>query len=213
MATGEGLAHSNLFVKSQLLSQPDFDEAALLKIFSPYGHIDSCRLVIKPKHSIAFVRFSGIPEAEAALSLNGTQVNGFTLEVKLADADAGPPAAGVLPCAMPSHTREAPLGAAQHAIVAACSANVPLLRRLPTPCLPALEQRAIARRLWANCIRQPVRARPGHRVDGGGPVAALQHIWQREGAPRSRFRKQISAVDLSCFLLQVTSLVCCRCGV
>lgn len=100
MATGEGLAHSNLFVKSQLLSQPDFDEAALLKIFSPYGHIDSCRLVIKPKHSIAFVRFSGIPEAEAALSLNGTQVNGFTLEVKLADADAGPPAAGVFPCAL-----------------------------------------------------------------------------------------------------------------
>ncbi|KAK9836159.1 hypothetical protein WJX81_005649 [Elliptochloris bilobata] len=94
MAAGEGLAHSNLFVKSQLLSQPDFDEAALTTIFSPYGHIDSCRLVIKPKHSIAFVRFSSINEAEAALSLNNTQVNGFSLEVKLADADAGPPAVG-----------------------------------------------------------------------------------------------------------------------
>ena len=105
MATGESLAHSNLFVKSQLLSQPDFDEAALLKIFSPYGHIDSCRLVIKPKHSIAFVRFSSIPEAEAALSLNGTQVSGFALEVKLADADAGPPAAGATPPAVPLCSR------------------------------------------------------------------------------------------------------------
>ena len=94
MAAAEGLAHSNLFVKSQLLSTADFDEAALTKIFSPFGHIDSCRLVIKPKHSIAFVRFSTIGEAEAALSLNNTQVNGYTLEVKLADADAGPPTAG-----------------------------------------------------------------------------------------------------------------------
>ena len=103
MAAAEGLAHSNLFVKSALLSTPDFDEAALTKIFAPYGHIDSCRLVIKPKHSIAFVRFSTIDEAEAALSLNNTQVSGYTLEVKLADADAGPPAAGNLQHTTPWH--------------------------------------------------------------------------------------------------------------
>lgn len=48
MAAAEGLAHSNLFVKSQLLSTADFDEAALTKIFSPFGHIDSCRLVTSP---------------------------------------------------------------------------------------------------------------------------------------------------------------------
>ena len=136
MATGEGLAHSNLFVKSQLLSQQDFDEAALLKIFSPYGHIDSCRLVIKPKHSIAFVRFSSISEAEAALSLNGTQVNGFTLEVKLADADAGPPAAGATPYALPLSRRKVVPCAAQQCL-AGCGASPPFMSPA-TPCLPAV---------------------------------------------------------------------------
>ena len=148
MATGEGLAHSNLFVKSQLLSQPDFDEAALLKIFSPYGHIDSCRLVIKPKHSIAFVRFSGIPEAEAALSLNGTQVNGFTLEVKLADADAGPPAAGALPSALTFSYQGKQYPAQRSTLhLAARGAHLPNKHRLQPPASRHLTRRACAQAL------------------------------------------------------------------
>ena len=138
MATGEGLAHSNLFVKSQLLSQPDFDEAALLKIFSPYGHIDSCRLVIKPKHSIAFVRFSSITEAEAALSLNGTQVNGFTLEVKLADADAGPPAAGASPRAARLSSRSS--SAAQHTVPGLLLCQFAMSLSPAIPCLPVVRR-------------------------------------------------------------------------
>ncbi len=157
MAAAEGLAHSNLFVKSQLLSTADFDEAALTKIFSPFGHIDSCRLVIKPKHSIAFVRFSTIGEAEAALSLNNTQVNGYTLEVKLADADAGPPSAGAPAPGAPHLPPASLLAARLDAAVSALCAGRPmspgssrLLTRL-TRCGPRSPAQALARLRRTTC--------------------------------------------------------------
>ncbi|KAF6248586.1 hypothetical protein COO60DRAFT_1586506 [Scenedesmus sp. NREL 46B-D3] len=84
--------HSNLYV-ANLPTSID-TEPALRTLFSAYGQIESCRLVRNSrgdgKGSFAFVKFSSINEALAAISaLNNAQVGSSVLEVKVADADAG----------------------------------------------------------------------------------------------------------------------------
>lgn len=84
--------HSNLYV-ANLPASID-TEPALRNLFSAYGQIESCRLVRNSrgdgKGSFAFVKFSGINEALAAIAaLNNAQVGSSVLEVKVADADAG----------------------------------------------------------------------------------------------------------------------------
>jgi RNA recognition motif-containing protein len=86
--------HSNLYV-ANLPASID-TEPALRNLFSAYGQIESCRLVRNSrgdgKGSFAFVKFSGINEALAAIAaLNNAQVGSSVLEVKVADADAGEP--------------------------------------------------------------------------------------------------------------------------
>lgn len=89
--------HSNLYV-ANLPSSID-TEAALRNLFSPYGQIESSRLVRNSrgdgKGSFAFVKFGSISEALAAIAaLNNAQVGSSVLEVKVADADAGEPPLG-----------------------------------------------------------------------------------------------------------------------
>eukprot|EP00882_Tetradesmus_deserticola_P002382 GHRQ01002541.1.p2 GENE.GHRQ01002541.1~~GHRQ01002541.1.p2 ORF type:complete len:342 (+),score=117.56 GHRQ01002541.1:178-1203(+) len=84
--------HSNLYV-ANLPTSVD-TEPALRNLFSTYGKIESCRLVRNSrgdgKGSFAFVKFSSINEASAAIAaLNNAQVGTSVLEVKVADADAG----------------------------------------------------------------------------------------------------------------------------
>ncbi|WIA32650.1 hypothetical protein OEZ86_003451 [Tetradesmus obliquus] len=84
--------HSNLYV-ANLPTSVD-NEPALRNLFSAYGQIESCRLVRNSrgdgKGSFAFVKFSSIDEALAAIAaLNNAQVGSSVLEVKVADADAG----------------------------------------------------------------------------------------------------------------------------
>ncbi|KAF8071377.1 PGLP2 [Scenedesmus sp. PABB004] len=85
--------HSNLYVAN--LPPSVSTEEDLRELFGPYGAIDTLRLVRNSRapdggKSFAFVKFASIPEALAAIEgLNGTQHGACTLEVKVADADAG----------------------------------------------------------------------------------------------------------------------------
>lgn len=88
--------HPNIFVRGLPLA---WSESEITAVFQQYGQLTSLRLV---RHSITkqslgygFVRFQESSEAQAAInSLDGTTVLGHTLQVKFADADAGPPSAG-----------------------------------------------------------------------------------------------------------------------
>eukprot|EP00882_Tetradesmus_deserticola_P031821 GHRQ01035994.1.p1 GENE.GHRQ01035994.1~~GHRQ01035994.1.p1 ORF type:complete len:115 (-),score=24.13 GHRQ01035994.1:268-612(-) len=96
--------HSNLYV-ANLPTSVD-TEPALRNLFSTYGKIESCRLVRNSrgdgKGSFAFVKFSSINEASAAIAaLNNAQVGTSVLEVKVADADAGGPRLSVLTSQQP----------------------------------------------------------------------------------------------------------------
>lgn len=93
--------HSNLYV-ANLPTSVD-NEPALRNLFSAYGQIESCRLVRNSrgdgKGSFAFVKFSSIDEALAAIAaLNNAQVGSSVLEVKVADADAGRPRLSGIAC-------------------------------------------------------------------------------------------------------------------
>lgn len=78
--------HSNLYVSGLGSLQT---EAEIIDLFSPYGHVETCRLVrnARDTKSFAFVKFASIPESLAAIAgLNKKTVAGAVLEVKTADA-------------------------------------------------------------------------------------------------------------------------------
>lgn len=81
--------HSNLYVSG--LGPSLLSEQALMELFSPYGKVDTCRLVRNSRDtkSFAFVKFDTIPESlDAIAALNKKTVGGGVLEVKTADAGA-----------------------------------------------------------------------------------------------------------------------------
>ncbi|KAI3430894.1 hypothetical protein D9Q98_009303 [Chlorella vulgaris] len=85
--------HPNVFVRGLPLQ---WGENEMSAVFGQFGVLTSLRLVRHSvtKHSLGygFVRYGGVGEAQAAIStLDGTSVLGHTLQVKFADADAGPP--------------------------------------------------------------------------------------------------------------------------
>jgi RNA recognition motif-containing protein len=96
--------HPNLFVRGIPLG---WTEEQLVDLFSMYGELTSLRLV---KHSVrksslgyGFVRYRNAADATKAINaLHGKTMDGHTLQVKQADADAGPPStssvSGLTPC-------------------------------------------------------------------------------------------------------------------
>lgn len=85
--------HPNVFVRGLPLQ---WGENEITAVFGQFGTPTSLRLVRHSvtKHSLGygFVRYASIGEAQAAIAaLDGTSVLGHTLQVKFADADAGPP--------------------------------------------------------------------------------------------------------------------------
>lgn len=85
--------HPNVFVRGLPLQ---WGENEITAVFGQFGVLTSLRLVRHSvtKHSLGygFVRYGSVAEAQAAIgSLDGTSVLGHTLQVKFADADAGPP--------------------------------------------------------------------------------------------------------------------------
>eukprot|EP00887_Chlorella_sp_A99_P007204 scaffold2.g7204.t1 len=96
-SSGTIAAHPNLFVRGLPLA---WSEAEIAAVFGQHGSLTSIRLVRHSvtKHSLGygFVRFSSVAEAQSAIaSLDGNAVLGHTLQVKFADADAGPPSTAV----------------------------------------------------------------------------------------------------------------------
>lgn len=90
-------AHPNLFVRGLPL---DWSEPEVTAVFQQFGQLTSIRLVRHgvTRHSLGygFVRYVTVGEAEACIQgLDGTiAALGHTLQVKFADADAGPPSVG-----------------------------------------------------------------------------------------------------------------------
>ncbi|PSC71712.1 voltage-gated ion channel superfamily isoform A [Micractinium conductrix] len=86
-------SHPNIFVRGLPLQ---WGENEITAVFGQFGQLTSLRLVRHSvtKHSLGygFVRYGSVTEAQAAIgTLDGTSVLGHTLQVKFADADAGPP--------------------------------------------------------------------------------------------------------------------------
>ena len=99
------LTHSNLYIRNL---GPEVDEAFLHQLFSPYGAIDSCRIVKNARthtsKGYGFVKYSSVESAQEAIKhLNATQCGGSILEVKFADADAGRQGSGRLLSALRMH--------------------------------------------------------------------------------------------------------------
>lgn len=102
-SSGEHPGHPNIFVRGLPLS---WGEEEITTIFETHGTLTSLRLV---RHSVTklslgygFVRFQDPESAQSAIEgLNGVTIAGHSLQVKFADADAGPPSSGnsgLVPC-------------------------------------------------------------------------------------------------------------------
>lgn len=99
--------HSNLYVRNLTA---EVDEGLLQRFFSPFGQIESCRIVknarTQASKGYGFVKFGSVESAQDAIAqLNGTACAGSLLEVKFADADAGRQGSGM-------HTHPSCLGTA-----------------------------------------------------------------------------------------------------
>lgn len=91
--------HSNLYVRNLTA---EVDEGLLQRFFSPFGQIESCRIVknarTQASKGYGFVKFGSVESAQDAIAqLNGTACAGSLLEVKFADADAGRQGSGQVP--------------------------------------------------------------------------------------------------------------------
>ena len=91
------LTHSNLYIRNLTA---EVDESFLHQLFSPFGQIDSCRIVKNARthtsKGYGFVKYNSVSAAQEAIKhLNGTQCGGSILEVKFADADAGRQGSGL----------------------------------------------------------------------------------------------------------------------
>ncbi|KFM26428.1 ELAV-like protein 2 [Auxenochlorella protothecoides] len=100
------MAHPNVFVRGLPLA---WGEVEITALFQQYGTLTSIRLVRHSvtKHSLGygFVRFQSFEDAQAAINaLDATTTHGQTLQVKFADADAGPPAASPVSGLTPSES-------------------------------------------------------------------------------------------------------------
>ncbi|KAL4430958.1 hypothetical protein ABPG75_006214 [Micractinium tetrahymenae] len=83
-------AHSNLYVRG---FPPSYCDSEILSLFSPFGAINSLRVVAASEGQAphAFVKFEASEQAAAAIhALNGSTVGGSQLVVKFADADVQP---------------------------------------------------------------------------------------------------------------------------
>jgi hypothetical protein len=97
-------AHPNVFVRGIPLI---WSEEEMVTLFEKFGKLTSLRLV---RHSVTkaslgygFVRYAHADDAQSAiLALHGTMIGDQILQVKFADADAGPPtnstSSGLTPC-------------------------------------------------------------------------------------------------------------------
>jgi RNA recognition motif-containing protein len=97
-------AHPNVFVRGIPLL---WSEEELVSLFEKFGKLTSLRLV---RHSVTksslgygFVRYANADDAQSAImGLHGTMIGDQALQVKFADADAGPPtnstSSGLTPC-------------------------------------------------------------------------------------------------------------------
>lgn len=92
---GQQLGHSNLYVKNL---PADVDEPGLWQLFSRCGTIEAARVVrskAQTSKGYGFVKYQHVQQAMEAISaFNGHNWNGYELEVKFADQDAGPPLSG-----------------------------------------------------------------------------------------------------------------------
>uniref|UniRef100_A0A1D2AC47 RRM domain-containing protein n=1 Tax=Auxenochlorella protothecoides TaxID=3075 RepID=A0A1D2AC47_AUXPR len=106
MGSNPPMAHPNVFVRGLPLA---WGEVEITALFQQYGTLTSIRLVRHSvtKHSLGygFVRFQSFEDAQAAINaLDATTTHGQTLQVKFADADAGPPAASPVSGLTPSES-------------------------------------------------------------------------------------------------------------
>ena len=97
-------AHPNVFVRGIPLI---WSEDEMVTLFEKFGKLTSLRLV---RHSVTkaslgygFVRYAHADDAQSAImALHGTMIGDQKLQVKFADADAGPPtsstSSGLTPC-------------------------------------------------------------------------------------------------------------------
>lgn len=103
-AKNTGAAHPNVFVRGIPL---EWSEEDLVALFGNFGKLTSVRLVRhstkKSSLGYGFVRYECVDDAAQAIeALGETMIGGQLMQVKLADADAGPPAtstvSGLTPC-------------------------------------------------------------------------------------------------------------------
>lgn len=94
--------HSNLYIRNLTA---EVDESLLHQLFSPYGQIESCRIVknarTQTSKGYGFVKYTSVASAQEAIKhLNSSPYGSSILEVKFADADAGRQGSGG--CRQPS---------------------------------------------------------------------------------------------------------------